>query len=176
MTNLNLWPFIQPVSCAFARLRPGRMKPRLARSALVAALALAASGLVAAQVHEVRQGQYLLRSTTVASDRIDPDTARRHGIEPSSGRAVLNVVLLKHVGQQGEATVPAQVEAVSRNLAGVRHEIELREVRENGRVSYVGSYEFLPREVFDFQVKALPKGTQDAPELALEYRERMWAR
>ncbi|MEO5661499.1 MAG: hypothetical protein ABIQ90_17150, partial [Polaromonas sp.] len=66
---------------------------------LIAALALAASTANSqAQVHETRQGDYLLRSSTVASDRIDSATARRHGIEPAASRAVLNVLVLRRGG------------------------------------------------------------------------------
>jgi hydrogenase maturation factor len=164
-----------PEVLVLARMRLARLKPRLGGPVLVSAIALSTASLAAAQAHEVRQGPYVLRSTTVASDRIDADTAKRHGIQPSPGRAVLNVVLLKNVQQEGQTTVPAQVKAISRNLAGVRNEIELQEVRENGRVSYLGSYEFLPREVFDFHVTAQPEGKGE-PTLSLAYRERMWSR
>jgi len=84
---------------------------------------------------------------------------------------VLNVVLLR--GPKRD-TVAADVTAMSRNLAGVRRTIDLKEVRENDRVSYVGSYEFLPKEVLDFEITAKPLGPQEARPLTLSYQERMW--
>ena len=137
-------------------------------------LAVSASW-AAAQSHEVRVGDIVLRSSTVASDRIDPATASRHGIEPSPHRGVLNVVVLSDEGK-AQKTLLAKVSAFTRNLAGVRTDIDLREVKENDRVSYMGTYEFAPREVLDFRIEARPAGIQMKEPLTLEYRERMWAR
>lgn len=126
-----------------------------------------------AQVHEARRGDLVLRSSTVASDRINPATAGKHGIEPSPTRGVLNVTVLR--GPDGR-TVPAEVAASSVNLAGIRQDIEMREVRADGRVSYVGSYDFLPREVIDFEITARPLRPANSRPLSLKYRDRMWAR
>lgn len=142
-------------------------------SRLTVALALVACAAGShAQSHETRQGDYLLRSSTVDSDSIDPATAEQHGIEPAASRAVLNVLVLRRSGAL-DTPVVAAVTASMQNLAGVRRDIALREVNENGRVSYIGSYEFLPREVIDFEIIALPGGAQPASELKLGYREQM---
>lgn len=129
--------------------------------------------LAHAQAHEARRGELVLRSSTVASDRIDPATAAKHGIEPASDRGVLNVVLLRR-GDTGERTLPASVSVSMQNLAGVRQDVPMWEVRENGWVSYIGSYSFLPREVVDFEVRASPAG--GGPTLSVKFRERMWKR
>lgn len=148
------------------------------RLALAGAVGLfaALTGLGAdaqAQPHEARQGDYLLRSSTVASQNIAPQTAAKHGITPAPSRAVLNVVVLK-AGSAAEATVAAEVSASRQNLAGVQQTIALREVRANGYISYIGSYEFLPREVIDFTITATPADGQRSAPLTLTYRERMW--
>lgn len=141
----------------------------------IAALALAACAVSShAQSHETRQGDYRLRSSTVASDRISPAAAAQHGIEPAASRAVLNVLVLRRSSGAEESPVAATVTASMQNLAGVRRDIALREVNENGRVSYIGSYEFLPREVIDFEVTAVPEGAQPASLLKLGYQEQMW--
>lgn len=144
------------------------------RLRIAAGLLLAISAFCAvAQVHEARRGDFVLRSSTVASDRINPATAGKHGIEPSPTRGVLNVTVLR--GRNGR-TVPAEVAASSVNLAGVRQDIEMREVRAGGRVSYLGSYDFLPREVIDFEITARPLRPANSRPLSLKYRDRMWAR
>lgn len=145
----------------------GWLSSRFLPAMLLAAIAFAA----AAQPREVSRGDLVLRSSTVASELIDAATAARHGIEPAANRAVLNVVLLR--GPKREP-VAAEVTAFSRNLAGVRQEIGMKEVRENERVSYVGSYQFLPKEVLDFEITAKPLRPQEARPLTLSYRERMW--
>lgn len=161
-----------PVSAARARGQTGFVRAGRRVGAL---LLCALSAGVSAQSHEVRREGVVLRSSTVASDRIDAATARLHGIEPSPDRAVLNVVVLSaKAGDQ--ATLPAQVSASTRNLAGVRHDIEMREVRENDRVSYIGSYSFVPREVLDFEITARPTGATRQKPVTLKYRDRMWAR
>lgn len=145
----------------------GWLSSRFLPAMLLAAAAFAAE----AQPREARRGDLVLRSSTVASERIDAATAARHGIRPAANRAVLNVVLLR--GPKREP-VAAEVTALARNLAGVRQKIEMREVRENRRVSYVGSYEFLPKEVLDIEITAKPLRPEEARPLTLSYRERMW--
>ncbi|MEO8654933.1 MAG: DUF4426 domain-containing protein [Ramlibacter sp.] len=144
----------------------GRPALRVVQAMLLAGIACGA----AAQPREVTRGDLVLRSSTVSSERIDPATASRHGIEPSPNRAVLNVVVLR--GRKRE-TIPADVTAASRSLTGVRRRIDLKEVRENGRVSYVGSYEFLPKEVLDIEITAKPLRPDQSRPLKLSYRERM---
>jgi hypothetical protein len=146
-----------------------RLMSPLAVGVLLSTLVLSA----AAQPLEVRRGDLVLRSSTVSSEQIASAAAARHGIEPASNRAVLNVVLMRGKEQQ---TVPAEVTASIRNLAGVRQSVDMREVRENERVSYIGTYEFLPREVVDVEIQARPLRPAKSRPLTLSYRERMWQR
>lgn len=141
------------------------------RAGLLAVLLLGAAQFAAAQSHEASSGDLTLRSSTVSSERIDPATAARHGIVPSPTTSVLNVVVLRGIAQQ---TIPARVNATARSLAGVRQDIAMREVRENGRVSYLGTYEVLPREVLDLEVRATPLAPRASGSLVLRYRERAW--
>jgi len=143
---------------------------------LLPAALLLLAGAAEAQLHSIAAGDYVLRSTTVASDQIDAATAQRHGVVPAPDRAVVNVVVMRRAGDGVEATVPARVDVSMRTLSGISSKIEMREVRENGGVSYLGSYQFLPREVIDFEIRAWPAGVAQAPSLALDYRERMWVR
>ncbi|WP_442968698.1 DUF4426 domain-containing protein [Ramlibacter sp.] len=69
--------------------------------------------------------------------------------------------------------VPARVDAGLVPL-GRAATIEMREVREDGRISYVGTYDFLPREVIDFRITATPLDARLGPALSLAYRDRMW--
>lgn len=140
----------------------------------IAALVLATTaGLAPAQPQESTRGDLVLRSSTVASGMIDRATAERHGIEQAPDVGVLNV-LLARTGKTGLQPIPAQVQAEAWSLSGVRQEIALREVREDGRVSYVGTYDFLPREVIDFRITARPLDRPAAQPLTLAYRDRMW--
>ena len=142
------------------------MQPRclIAAAALLPALAFA-------QAHIQRHGGYTLRSSTVASTAIDPRTARKHGIEPAADRAVLNVLVQRGEGRRLR-TVPAEVRASARNLAGMERDIRLREARaDNGDISYVGTYTHAAHEVLDLTVHARPTGSNQ--QLSLRYRQRL---
>ena len=140
---------------------------------LPAALLLA--GVAQAQSHATESDRYVLRSTTVASEPIDAAAAQRHGVVPAPDRAVVNVVLLRRASVGAYITVPARVAVSMRTASGFSSDIEMLEVRENGAISYLGSYQFLPRQMINFDISAAP--TEDAQQrpLKLDYRERMWA-
>jgi hypothetical protein len=142
---------------------------------LPSALMLLLAGAAQAQSHATESGRYVLRSTTVASEQIDAAAAQRHGVVPAPDRAVVNVVLLRQAGAGADTTVSARVAVSMRTASGLSSDIEMREVRENGAISYLGSYQFLPRQMINFEISAAP--TEDAKQqpLKLDYRERMWA-
>ena len=96
-----------------------------------------------------------------------------HGIEPAANRAVLIVLVLR---RSGKVTTPvtATVTALLHDLAGVPHHINMRKITQNGWITYMGTYDFLLREVIDFKVTALPDGAKPGPMLKLSYQERMW--
>ena len=120
-----------------------------------------------AQAHEAKSGSYVLRASTVGSDMLSAETARRHGIQRSPLRGVLNVTVLKD-----GSTVRADIEAVARNLTGRRRSVALTETTANGYVSYTGVYDFVHGEVLDFSIRAQPRGIDQR--LNLTFRDRMW--
>ena len=140
---------------------------------LIPAVLLVLAFAAAAQPHETTLGDFTLRSSTVASATIDEATAKRHGIDQAPDVGVLNVLLARSEAGRLQP-VPARVEAQAWSASGVRQQIELREVREGGRISYMGTYDFLPREVIDFRITAEPVGHGAGPTLSLAYRDRMW--
>lgn len=141
--------------------------------AIVAFALAVTAGVAPAQPHETTQGDLTLRSSTVASGMIDKATADRHGIEQAPDVGVLNVLLARS-GTGRLRPIPAEVNAEAWSLSGVRQKIDMREIREDGRVSYVGSYDFLPREVLDFRITARPLDAGGGGTLSLAYRDRMW--
>ena len=153
---------------SLAAHHPARpIRPSRIAALLIATCVLAA----AAQPQEVSRDGYTLRSSTILSTAVAPRTAREHGIEPSPSRGVLNVVVQRE-GQAASGNLPAEVTAIARNLAGMERDIPMREAQApNGWVSYVGTYEFAPREVLDFIVTARPQGSQT--ELSLKFRDRL---
>lgn len=123
-----------------------------------------------AQSHEQRTGDYVLRSSVVASNLLPAEAARENGIEPAPNRAVLNAVVLREAGGRS-VNVPAEITATAFDLNGRPRSIRMQAAVDNGMVSYIGTFDFLPREVLDFRVVASP--ASGGPTITLAYRDRM---
>lgn len=157
-------------------MKPDRLPPTptaltsFARAAF--SILLLAAPCAFAQPHEQASGPYVLRSTVTRSTLLSAATADRHGIERGDRVAVLNVTVLRQ-GSGVPGSVPAQVHAEVRNLAGVKRDIDLKQVAEGGGFSYLGALRFSHGEVLDFRITATPVADR-ATTLTLTYRDRMW--
>lgn len=134
---------------------------------------LAASGPGWAQSHAVTDGPFTLRSSTVASESLLPASAKEHGVKRAADVGVVNVTVERRDAQGGTSTVPAKVKVETRSLTGRTAEVPVKETRANNYISYLGTYSFLPREVVDITVTAVPAGEKKA--LKLTYRDQMQA-
>ncbi|WP_157118916.1 DUF4426 domain-containing protein [Azohydromonas lata] len=122
------------------------------------------------QAHEQHEGNYVLRASTVSAEALPEPMRRAHGIPSGSGKAVLNVTVQRLLGSQ-TLNVPARVEVTAQNLMGVTTSVDVRQVLTNGMVSYLGVYDFLPREVLEFRIRAWPQGTKSS--IALSFTDRL---
>lgn len=148
--------------------------PKMRRSHLLAAMSmmLLASAPAWPQSHQRKFGPYVIRSSTVSTENLSAESAKKDGIDRSPRKAVLNVTVLKRMAGD-EETVPAHVEANVRNLSEQRRRIDMREVIGEGRVSYMGTYDFIHGAVLDFTITARPENSGKT--FTMAYRERMWA-
>lgn len=138
--------------------------------ALLLAPALLAFTAANGQDHAQTQGGYTLRSSLVASTALPEAMLKANGFGPASDKALLNVVVLKGHGEQREP-VAARVDAKMRDLMGMSHHIDMREVRDNDRISYFGMVDHAPGEAMTFEIEATPQGS-DKP-LKLTYQDRL---
>lgn len=122
-----------------------------------------------AQAHQVREGGYTLRSSTVGSETIPASVARAHGFGRSPSLGILNVTVIER-GRPGNGTVAAALDVHIRNLAGQEVPVDMMVDRDNGYVSYYGTYQRAPRRILSFAIRAIPKGTGRT--LTLRYRDR----
>lgn len=122
-----------------------------------------------AQAHQIEQGGYTLRSSTVGSEALPASVAEAHGFERSPSLAILNVTVVER-GGPGNGTVAAALVVRIRDLAGREVPIDMKLDRENGYVSYYGTYHRAPRRMLSFVIRATPNGTNRA--LTLRYRDR----
>lgn len=142
----------------------------VARLATAASALLLACAALAAERHEAREGDLVLRSKLVAYSELDPAIAQRHDIPDGENRAVLNVALVRATDGRN---VRAIVSASSRGPAGERQKILVREVKQGAETSYVGSFDFAPGQELEFVVEARPAERREGKLLSLTFRERM---
>ena len=107
--------------------------------AIVAGASVLAASAACAQSHEASGDGYTLRSSTVSSDSVAGSAARAHGIERDPAVGILNVTVLRK-GQPGNGTVAAAIGATVRDLVVRSRPIAMTQDRENGYVSYYGTY------------------------------------
>lgn len=141
--------------------------PRLTTAASALLVACAA---LAAERHEIREGDLVLRSKLVAYGELDPAIAQRHDIPGGGNRAVLNVALVRATDGRN---VRAFVSASSRGPAGERQKILLRDVKQGAEATYIGSFDFTPGQELEFVVEARPAERMEGKLLSLTFRERM---
>lgn len=138
--------------------------------AIVAGASVLAASAACAQSHEASGDGYTLRSSTVSSESVAGSAPRAHGIEQDPAVGILNVTVLRK-GQPGNGTVAAAIGATVRDLVGRSRPIGMTQDRENGFVSYYGTYRRLAGERLDFLITAFPEGT--AVKLRLHCRDRV---
>lgn len=122
-----------------------------------------------AQVHVAESDAYTMRASVVPSNQLSSEAAREHGISVSGDRGVINVVVLERK-QDAERSVPAKVSATRSELSGRVESIEMREMRANGGVSYLGSFDVVVSPTARYRIEALPAGA--AQPLSVEFEER----
>ena len=141
----------------------------IASSVVLACLAIGA-GPAFAQAHEVTDGVYTLRSSTVSSRAIPASVAKAHGFVPERGLAILNATVLRKHGKSRES-VPANVTATVKSSTGVTREVKLSAARENGSISYFGTYRHVTGDALSLTITARAEDAR-AP-LTLRYRDRL---
>jgi hypothetical protein len=124
----------------------------------------------AAQAHIQAAEDHILRASTVSASNLSDEMRNEYGIPLAANTAVLNVTVQRKT-DGAPRNVPARLEVQARNLYGMETGVEMRKVVANGLVSYLGTYEFLPRETLDFRITAHPEGTQQS--VTLEFRDRL---
>jgi len=82
----------------------------------------------------------------------------------------VNVALMRQASLGADTTTVAARVAVSmRAASGFKSDIEMIEMRENGAISHLGSYQFLPRQTIDFEISAATIEDAQQQPLKLDY-------
>lgn len=105
-----------------------------------AAAAAVASPASARAYHSQSLDGLVARCSTVNTTTLPRESLERYGVEPDDERGLLSCVVQKQKPGLRPENVQAQVDAEYSLTGQPPREIELREVRENNLVTYLGTY------------------------------------
>jgi len=117
----------------------------------------------------VTQGPYTLSYQAQPLQDLDPEIAKRYGLQPASGRGLLTLVLNR---QPNATPVEATFSVEVRTLTGALREAPLRRVEDAGAVSYLAEFAAPQRELLVFHVTAQ---LNDGTHLEASFRREMFA-
>jgi copper chaperone CopZ len=104
-------------------------------------------------------GDYVVHYNAFTADTLSPQIAKAYDITRSKSRGVVNIAVLKKVPGTTGQSVTAKVAASAVNLTGQLKSFDLREIREDGAIYYIGEFRVTNQETLDFKVRLQPKGS-----------------
>lgn len=106
-------------------------------------------------------GDYTIHYNALPTEVLEPSVARAYGIVRSKTRALVNVsVLRKVMGTTGQP-VRATVEANATNLNAQLRQIDLREIKDQGAIYYIGEFNVADEEILNFEMEVRPEGQSE---------------
>lgn len=162
------------------RLRGTRMRSCGVGWTCIAALALLAGcgggkpmpSMQEAQLPaEARVGDVTVRATTMPTLRLNAAMAQQYGVAPDA-RSVLVVVGLRRGDAASETSLPGRIRARATDLLGSSQAIELREMRADGFIDYVGTASVSMPDTLRYEIDAQPQG---GPALSLRFNRDYFA-
>jgi len=128
---------------------------------MMALFLLAAAAAFPAKAQQSQNfGDYEVHYNTINTNVLTPDVASAYGIQRAGTQAMLNVTVLRKGDRE---PVDAQVTATATNLTGQRREIELREIKDQGAIYYIGQFRIRDEERLNFNLQVQPDSHDGAP-------------
>jgi hypothetical protein len=103
-------------------------------------------------------GSYVAHYSAQNTTALSPEIARRHGIARDPRLAMVMVTVQDRAG----AAVAASVTGEARNLLGQTQPLEMREVREDVTVYYLGLFSISNMETQTFDLAIRPAGAEQS--------------
>lgn len=149
------------------------MNTRRALSAvMLACMVLVTNRAVAEQSQDF--GEYVVHFNAVTTDLLTPEMASHYNIQRSSGKALLNITVLKKVLGAAASPVEADVSASAVNLTDQYRRIGMRKVEEEGAIYYLGTFSVDNQETYDFTINVTPEDL-DRP-FVVRFRQQFFTR
>jgi len=102
-------------------------------------------------------GGYTVHHNAFTADTLTPEIAKTHGFQRSKFRGLLNVSVIKDAPGTTGTSVPAQVEAKIVNLTGQTTNLDMREIKEDDAIYYIGEFPVHNDQTIDFVIEATPQ-------------------
>ena len=149
-------------------LHDPRPLSRFGPAAVGLALLLAASAAPAQQARSF--GPYEVHYNALNTNLLTPEVAQAYGIQRAGTRAMLNITVLH---TDGNRPVPAAVTASATNLTGQRRSIEMREIRDQDAIYYLGTFRVHNEESLNFSIEVQPEG-RTGPPFTFAFRQQFY--
>ncbi len=131
----------------------------MTKSAYAAAFSvlLLAPSSTPATTSQIVSGEFVVHYVCLPTEFLSPLVAKRTKIDRDHRRAFLSVVVLKRA-EGREQPVPASVRVRAVNLISQLQMIHMREIFEQGSVSYIGDFRVAHEDVLKFTLNVVPEG------------------
>jgi hypothetical protein len=102
-------------------------------------------------------GDYVVHYNALVTDLLAPEVARNYGIQRSSHRGLVNITVRKKPSAvaAGEP-VPARVKVTTTHGGKQLHELEVREIREQGAIYYIAEFDIDRNLTLNFDLSVTP--------------------
>ncbi len=135
---------------------PAMLLSRL--TSLIAFALLTACSLAHAQ--SLRSGDIIVHYNAISTTQLGEEIARRYAIERAPDRALLTVSVQQAQPGNLARALTAKIVVVVTNARRERLPLQLREVRENDSISYIGEARIEGDEALDFDLQVTPQGSE----------------
>lgn len=110
-------------------------------------------------------GDYVVHFNALSTVYLPPSVTRQYNIKRSKNRGMINIAILhKMLGTPGKP-VAAEIQASATNLTGQKRDIELREIREETAIYYIGEFPITHEETLRFRLYVKPAQGGEAHEV-----------
>lgn len=103
-------------------------------------------------------GKYEVHYNALRTDTLTPEIARSYGIQRSTNRVMLNVMILQKDGEHSRKSVDGQVQVEAHNLNGQMKNVDVRRIAEGEAIYYIGEVSISGTEILVFEIAVTPAG------------------
>lgn len=107
-------------------------------------------------------GNHVVHFSAQTTDQLPQEVARAYQIQRSPERAMLNVSILR---KSDNTSVSADVAVKTRNLTQQLKNVEMRQIKEQDAIYYIGETKVANRETLIFEITVKPEGEEQTSDV-----------